>query len=158
VSVVETSEVVDETEAWVISDVVGVSAPVDEAVGEADIVVDETVDASVSVVIAEVVVVLAVTSENRFTVPAVVSDNVSDDLVVGVLEESSSLSGQIPVVHGSLEQHPRKSPTVQTYHCLPPVQVLTSRAKRNSRESISRSISDIIIKVKGAAVCWRSKL
>lgn len=34
------------------------------------------------------------------------------------------LSGHIPVWHGSLEQHPLKSPLEQTYHCLLPVQLI----------------------------------
>jgi hypothetical protein len=123
----------DNAVAPVVSEVV-VSALVDKAVGEAGTDVDETVVTSVSVVVAEAII-FAVTSGNRLTLPAVVSDNVSDDVVVVLVASSSS--GQTPVVHGSLEQHPRKSPAVQTYHCLPPLQVLASRGKRDSRGSMS---------------------
>lgn len=133
---VEGSEVEDETGACEIPETLGVTTPVDEAIKEADCVVDgtsETVVASVKVVTEEVVVVLGVTLGNLFTVPAVVSDD-SETFVVALvvsLVVSSSLSGHIPVVQGSLEQHPRKSPAVQTYHCVPPVQVLlVSRGKR----------------------------
>jgi hypothetical protein len=115
------------------------SVIVEEAV-ETDIVVDEsadeTVSVSVGVVIAEVVVVFAVT---RLSVPAVVCDDVSDDAVVKVAEEES-LSGHMPIVHGSLEQHPRKPPAVQTYHSLPVVQVPISRGSSNSGTSMSRPI------------------
>lgn len=41
-------------------------------------------------------------------------------------------SGHTPVVHGSLEQHPRKLPTSQTYHCLFPVHALEPRGARDS--------------------------
>lgn len=43
-----------------------------------------------------------------------------------------SSSGHTPVVHGSLEQHPRKLPASQTYHCLFPVQALEPLGARNS--------------------------
>lgn len=33
-------------------------------------------------------------------------------------------SGHTPVLHGSTEQHPRKLPLVQTYHCLFPEQLI----------------------------------
>lgn len=49
----------------------------------------------------------------------------------------SPSSGHMPVVHGSLEQHPRKLPIVQTYHSLPPVQVLMARGKRGFISSVS---------------------
>lgn len=49
-------------------------------------------------------------------------------VVVDVELESEALllplSGHIPVPHGSLEQHPLKSPLVQTYHCVLPVQLI----------------------------------
>jgi len=48
-------------------------------------------------------------------------------------EVIESSSGHTPVVHGSLEQHPVKGPTLQTYHCLPPVQVWS----RGESESIA---------------------
>lgn len=76
----------------------------------------------------EVVVVLG-TLGNKPMTPAVVNESVS--------------SGQIPVVQGSLEQHPRKLPAVQTYHSLSPVQSLESRGmidSRDSRDSISNTI------------------
>jgi hypothetical protein len=41
----------------------------------------------------------------------------------------------MPLVHGSLEQHPRKLPAVQTYHCLLPVQVFAARGNRSFRSS-----------------------
>jgi hypothetical protein len=107
-------------------------AVIDEIVDEVvDEVADETVVASVSVVVVEAAV-LTVTSGNRLTLPAFVIDNVSDDRLV-VLEASSS--GQIPDVHGSLEQHPRKLPAVQMYHCLLPVQVSESRGKNESMQT-----------------------
>ncbi|OQD69047.1 hypothetical protein PENPOL_c002G04142 [Penicillium polonicum] len=123
--------------------VLGVSKPagvsvVIEAVEEGgDAVVDGSVDKTVvdpdKVDVEEVVVVLGVTLGNKPMTPAVVNESVS-----------SSLSpGQMPVVHGSLEQHPRKLPAVQTYHCLVPVQVLESRGmidSRDSRDSISNTI------------------
>lgn len=37
---------------------------------------------------------------------------------------SLTLSGHIPVLHGSLEQHPLKSPFEQTYHCVLPEQLI----------------------------------
>jgi hypothetical protein len=48
---------------------------------------------------------------------------------VDVVESSS---GHTPVVQGSLEQHPRKFPALQTYHSLVPVQLLETRGKSNS--------------------------
>lgn len=99
---------------------------------------DEIVTASVKVVIDEVVVVLGVTLGSRLIAPTVLVSDRSDN-VVAVLVLSSSLSGQIPVTHGSLEQHPRKFPTLQTYHCLLPVQALVSRGKRASIESMLES-------------------
>lgn len=44
-----------------------------------------------------------------------------------VVVESSS--GQTPSVHGSTEQHPVYGPALQTYHCLPSVQVLPACCK-----------------------------
>lgn len=71
--------------------------------------------------------------------------------VLGVLEDSklveelvevvfveveSSSSGQMPVVQGSLEQHPRKLPMVQTYQSLFPPHELSCR----DRMSMSRRL------------------
>ncbi|OQE37176.1 hypothetical protein PENCOP_c010G04353 [Penicillium coprophilum] len=100
---------------------------------------------SVEVDMEDVVVVLGVTSGNRPMNPAVVNESVDD--LVGLVPESSSSpsSGQIPVVHGSLEQHPRKLPAVQTYHCFIPVQVFRSRGTRDPRDS-GDSVSNSILK------------
>lgn len=69
------------------------------------------------------------------TVPGVVevSEDVDVDLAVVAVDEVVELpsSGQTPVVQGSLEQHPRKSPAEQTYHCLPLVHVLRVRGDKN---------------------------
>lgn len=46
--------------------------------------------------------------------------------LVVVIESSS---GQTPSVHGSTEQHPVYGPALQTYHCLPSVQVLPACCK-----------------------------
>lgn len=58
--------------------------------------VDKTVVGSDKADVEEVVVVLGVTLGNKPMTPAVVNKSVT----------SSPSSGQIPVVHGSLEQHP----------------------------------------------------
>lgn len=84
-----------------------VSEAIEEDVEEGgDVVVDGSVDKTVvdldKVDVEEVVLVLGVTLGNKPMTPAVVNESVS--------------SGHTPVVHGSLEQHPRKLPAVQTYH------------------------------------------
>ncbi|CAI7565221.1 unnamed protein product [Penicillium palitans] len=105
-----------------VSEPAGVSEVIEEAVEDGDAVVDGSVDKMVveeggdvvvdgsvdktvvdsdKVDVEEVVVVLG-TLGNKPMTPAVVNESVS--------------SGQMPVVHGSLEQHPRKLPAVQTYH------------------------------------------
>lgn len=56
------------------------------------------------------------------------------DLDVGWEDVVDSSSGHTPVVHGSLEQHPRKLPASQTYHCLFPVQAVEPRGARDSIE------------------------
>lgn len=110
---------------------VGVADTVDVGVS------DETVTASVNVVIDEVVVVLGVTLGSLLTAPTVAVDSSrSDKLVAEVGVASSSFSGHTPVEHGSVEQHPRKLPIVQTYHSLPASQALASRGKRAPRGSI----------------------
>ena len=38
-------------------------------------------------------------------------------------------SGHTPVLHGSTEQHPRKLPLLQTYHCLFPEQLILANWK-----------------------------
>lgn len=132
-----------------VSEPAGVSEVIEEAVEDGDAVVDGSVDKMVveeggdvvvdgsvdktvvdsdKVDVEEVVVVLG-TLGNKPMTPAVVNESVS--------------SGQMPVVHGSLEQHPRKLPAVQTYHRLFPVQVLESRGmidSGDSRDSISNTI------------------
>lgn len=121
-----------------VSEPADVSEVIEEVVEEGgDTVVDVSVDKTVidpdKVDVEEVVVVLGVTLGNKPMNPAVVNESVSLSLS----------SGQMPVVHGSLEQHPRKLPAVQTYHCLVPVQVLESRGmidSRDSRDSISNTI------------------
>ena len=133
-----------------VSEPAGVSEAIEEAVEEGgDAVVDGSVDKTVvdpdkvdveevdveevdveEVDVEEVVVVLG-TLGNKPMTPAVVNESVS--------------SGQIPVVQGSLEQHPRKLPAVQTYHSLSPVQSLKSRGMIDSRDSRD-SISNIILK------------
>ena len=126
VSSVEVSLVAEGSE--VATGVLDRDAEVAAVVGSSDIVT-----ASVNVVMEEVVIVLGVTSGSRLIAIAVVSFKSEKVVIVPV---ASSSSGQTPVVHGSLEQHPRKPPIVQTYHCLPPVQTLASRGKRASRESM----------------------
>ena len=76
---------------------------------------------------------LSVLNEEVIEDPAVVESVLDDDvrLLILVLEEVdivllpllSSASGQIPVVHGSVEQHPMKFPIVHTYHSLLPEHV-----------------------------------
>ncbi|KAJ5510632.1 hypothetical protein N7453_002735 [Penicillium expansum] len=115
----------------------GVSEPADiaeviEAVEEAaDAVVDGSVDPD-EVDVEEMVVVLV---GNTPMTPAVVNESVS----------SSPSSGQTPVVHGSVEQHPRKLPAEQTYHCAVPVQVLRSRGTRGPSD-LKDSVSNTILK------------
>lgn len=121
-----------------------------------DAVVDESVDKTVvdsdKVDVEEVVVVLG-TLGNKPMTPAVVNESVS--------------SGQMPVVHGSIEQHPRKLPAVQTYHRLFPVQVLESRGmidSGDSRDSISNTIlrdqasftesEGNLVKSQDTELCW----
>jgi hypothetical protein len=104
-----------------------VSEVMEESVGEGTgIIVDESVDKTAvdcdKVDVEEVLMVLGVPVLGKF-------------VIVNVNESSPSPSGQIPVVHGSLEQHPRKFPAVQTYHCLTPVQLFTCRGTRDSRDS-----------------------
>ncbi|KUM65632.1 hypothetical protein ACN42_g1435 [Penicillium freii] len=117
----------------------GVSEVIEAVEEGGDAVVDGSVDKTVvdpdKVDVEEVVVVLGVTLGNKPMTPAVVNESVLSPLS----------SGQMPVVHGSLEQHPRKLPAVQTYHCLVPVQVLESRGMIDSRDSRG-SISNTIIK------------
>lgn len=87
-------------------------------------------------------VVLA--SPSRLVLSVVLGDAVAVVEVLGILEDSevveelvdilfvefeSSSSGQMPVVQGSLEQHPLKLPTVQTYQSLFPLHELSCRAK-----------------------------
>ncbi|KAJ6178584.1 hypothetical protein N7519_009045 [Penicillium mononematosum] len=98
---------VSSSETGGVSEAVGVSEPANvvevmEAVEDAS--GDKVVDSD-KVDIDEAVVVLGVTLGNKRMTPAVVNESVS-----------SPSSGQIPVVQGSLEQHPRKLPAVQTYH------------------------------------------
>lgn len=123
---VETCETRSVSETGGVSEAVGVSEPADVVVEVTEAVEDASVDKVVDsdkVEVDEPVLVLGVTLGNRAMTPAVVNESVS----------SSPSSGHIPVVHGSLEQHPRKSPAVQTYHCLVPVQVLRSRGTIDSR-------------------------
>jgi hypothetical protein len=124
---------VSSSETGGVSEALGVSEPADVVVEVMEAVEDASVDKVVDsdkVDVDEAVVVLGVTLGNKSITPAVVNESVSP-----------LSSGQIPVVHGSLEQHPRKSPAVQTYHCLVPVQVLSSRGTRDSRarETISNT-------------------
>lgn len=72
-------------------------------------------------VLNDVVGFVAVVVEDEF-VDEVVEEDV--DEVTGFELEPDLSSGQTPVVQGSLEQHPRKLPLVQTYHCLLPVQLI----------------------------------
>ena len=116
---VTTCEIIRVSETGVVSEAVGVSEPADVVevmVGIEDASVDK-VDDSDKVDVDEAVVVLGVTLGSKAIVPTLVNESVS----------STPSSGQIPVVHGSLEQHPRKLPAVQTYHCFVPVQVVRSR-------------------------------
>lgn len=144
---VRTSEVagvtrdIDVCETGGVSKNVGVSEPVgasevlDKDVEEgSDAVVDTSVEETVvgsGKVATDVVVVLGVTLGNILMTTAVVTD-MSGGSVKIFEEPSSSESVQMPVVHGSMEQHPRKLPAVQTYHCLFPVQELRARGKRDS--------------------------
>lgn len=142
--VLDVSEPVDVSEAIEEAAKEGEDAVVDRSIdrtvvdpdGDGDAVVDGSVDKTVvdpdkvdvEEVMVEVVVVLG-TLGNKPMTPAVVNESVS--------------SGHMPVVHGSLEQQPRKLPAVQTYHSLLPVQSLESRGmidSRGSRESISNTI------------------
>ncbi|KGO37211.1 hypothetical protein PEX1_061050 [Penicillium expansum] len=107
-------------------------AEVIEAVEEAaDAVVDGSVDPD-KVDVEETEVVLV---GNTPMTPAVVNESVS----------SSPSSGQTPVVHGSVGQHPRKLPAEQTYHCAVPVQVLRSRGTRGPSD-LKDSVSNTILK------------
>jgi hypothetical protein len=129
---VETCEM-SVSETGGVSEAVGVSEPAEvvEVIKAAEDASVDKVVASDKVDVDEAVVVLGVTLGNKSMIPAVVNESVS-----------SPSSGQIPVVHGSLEQHPRKLPAVQTYHCLVPVQVLSPRGTRDpkdSRDSISNT-------------------
>lgn len=54
----------------------------------------------------------------------VVSPSPSPPLLLSPLS-----SGHTPVVHGSTEQHPRKLPLVQTYHCVFPEQLILTNWK-----------------------------
>ncbi|KAJ5592770.1 hypothetical protein N7537_009674 [Penicillium hordei] len=117
-----------------------VSKVIEEVVEEGgDAVVDGSVDKTVvnpeEVDVEEVVVVLGVTLGSKPMAPAVINESVSLSLSFG----------QMPIVHGSLEQHPRKLPAVQTYHCLVPVQELESRGMIDSRD-LRVSISNTILK------------
>lgn len=90
-----------------VSEPADVSEAIEEDVEEGgDVVVDGSVDKTVvdldKMDVEEVVLVLGVTLGNKPMIAAVVNESVS--------------SGHTPVVHGSLEQHPRKLPAVQTYH------------------------------------------
>lgn len=103
---VEDSAVESETGGWDVFGVVGACAPVDEAV-KVDPVVDDPSDMgtpSVNLVTDEVSVFNVELGE--LLEATYVARDKSDDFVEAV-EKFSSLSGQIPVVHGSLEQHPR---------------------------------------------------
>lgn len=51
---------------------------------------------------------------------ALVGDGVAPVGILDMEVVDSSSSGQMPVVQGSLEQHPWKFPAEQTYHCLSP--------------------------------------
>lgn len=103
---VEDSVVGSDAGAWDVSGCLGACTPVDEAV-KVDSVVNDASDigtASVNLVTDEVSV-FNVELGKLLAAPDVASDE-SDDFVEAI-ETLSSLSGQIPVVHGSLEQHPR---------------------------------------------------
>ncbi|OQE09539.1 hypothetical protein PENVUL_c006G10377 [Penicillium vulpinum] len=148
---VETSEAVSVTrETGDVSEAVDVFEPADisevieEAVADGTSAVVELVLDSDKVEIEEVVVLGVTSGGNRPITPTVVNERV-EDLVDVVLASSSPSSGQMPVVHGSLEQHPRKLPAVQTYHSLPPVQAVDSRGIRDPRDSRD-SISNTILK------------
>lgn len=78
--------------------------------------------------------ILSVTLEEAVPVGEVLGiledSEVVEELVdVVFVDVESSSSGQIPVVQGSLEQHPRKLPTVQTYQSLFPPHELSCRAR-----------------------------
>ncbi|KGO64079.1 hypothetical protein PITC_087470 [Penicillium italicum] len=120
----ETSEVVIVTGDVTVSETVGVSEPADVIgiIEAAVAVVDGSVDLD-KVDIEETAVFLG-TLGNKPMYPAVLNERVS----------SLPSSGQMPAAHGSLEQHPRKLPAEQTYHCVPPVQVSRSRERRDSRD------------------------
>lgn len=77
--------------------------------------VDDDSDAVVSVVAAEDDVVFVVACDGDSGTLVEVSPS---PLLL------SPSSGHTPVVHGSTEQHPRKSPLVQTYHSLFPLQLI----------------------------------
>lgn len=84
--------------------------------------VDDDSDAVVSVVAAgDDVVVVACDGDDSGTL-VVVSPSPSPLL-------SPLSSGHTPVVHGSTEQHPRKLPLVQTYHCVFPEQLILTNWK-----------------------------
>lgn len=122
----DTFEAVSVTRDVNVSEAVGVSEPADvseviEAAKEAVMAVEVGSVDTDKVDVEETVVVLGDRLGNKPMTPAVVNDSVS----------SSSSSGQMPEVHGLLEQHPRKLPAVQTYHCAVPEQVLRSRGTRD---------------------------
>lgn len=82
----------------------------------------------------EVVSFTEVTTSVAETVVDVGFDVVEVDLdvvevAVAFLVVVESSSGHAPSVHGSIEQHPVYGPAVQTYHCLPSVQVLPACCK-----------------------------
>lgn len=72
--------------------------------------------------------------------------------------EFESSSGHIPVVQGSLEQHPiNPPPAEQTYHSFEPVQLVDTR---RDRTSIIRAVSDPEENVarKPPSLQWRDKI
>lgn len=76
------------------------------------------------------------------TVDVAKEDERDSEEVIADDELELTSSGQMPVVHGSVEQHPRKSPFEQTYHCLPPKQVLIWRANNSSSMLDENNSSD----------------
>ncbi|KAJ5306420.1 hypothetical protein PENANT_c017G06407 [Penicillium antarcticum] len=133
VDVVAVAVVVGVSEAVCVSEVVVVSKLVDEVDNETvnGLCDDNEIDESVDEVVDKDVLL-----DERSGIPilAVIAVKPATDVASGteVLKASSPLlSGQTPLVHGSLEQHPRKLPAVQTYHCLLPVQLTAARGNRS---------------------------
>jgi hypothetical protein len=100
---------------------VGLFRLTSEVVDDAEVVC--TVFELVRLVVSEVLVEVDVLKCEDIEV------DIEVDIDVDVVE---SLSGHTPVVQGSLEQHPRKFPALQTYHSLVPVQLLETRGESNS--------------------------